>query len=322
MKKYVKSIVILFSFLIIDIRAMQPQETAPKLSKFVISTRSLMGGLSESRRMIDEGTLITPEELNQLLNVGPGQEGRNNLEFWTFNGTYFLMFATVRPAVFEPKPLKDLAAKKIDKKSRGRNIPISNDLRSIILGNADISVISEEINKIFVQAANTIEKTKEGDESTQKVKIRDELRSRAIKQLDDLWRDVLKVRPTGFSVIVLKYMVDALWDYKHLISNEQKKQILTRYVNEWIEKRCEELLQITTYLRTHNVIPEIIAQTAARHRDIAGAGFAMATRRDMDLHSDFVSLLRATPQTCPAVVSPLLLQRLGDRAKIILEGKR
>lgn len=283
-----------------------------------------IGSQYRIQSLMDQGVTITPAELYHLINVQQGEKAGYHLHFWLHFGSDFLMYGTVRAltpqAGRELRSLKDLAAEAIfkDVSVERRQRSLANPVFRDIAVSCNFPLIQQEIKNIFEKVI----KAEEGPISTQKVKIRQEMRNRAEEQLTHLWLEIVNTQPSGFSVTVLEYIVQLLWENPTLVHSAQI--LLKKYIAIWVENRCTQLLKITRYMRAKGVL-QIIANEVLRSYQNLLHGFeefnGPVTREQMYVYEDFKNLLEATPGTCPAVVQITLLKRLGSKARDILEGK-
>lgn len=337
MKKYVPFLLL---FVAKSMFAFQPpvKEEKPlikkagpgKPSKLIQEVHSLFPNMLTIRSMIDKGVLVTPEELLLLLNVNPGptisvDEAAAHLEFWFNNGIYFLMYGTLSAG--EPKSLRMAAAEQVLKDNKRRNQALARmhpELRAMALS-ADLSAVEKEITHFANQLKDKMRKMQGGPETAQRAKIKEDWGTQMVEtQLNPLWEAILNNQPTGVSVIALHYIVQMLSDFRKSIPNTVQRA-LKKYITDWTQQRCGQVLKITNYLREHDAIQAISEGVKSRTTELATVDrirVGPLTVQEMAVYHDLNSLLGATEQTCPAIVGALLLRRLGSEAKEILEGKK
>lgn len=315
--------------------AFQPPSKSPtpvikgektKSNKFIETVRSM--DLFAIQRVIDKVPL-TYADLYQLIQVEQGNTVSANLAFWMNSGTYFLMFVTLSSATFgslpEIKSLQDMAAEKLvqDINPKRREQALKSIVsRNILLSN-DFPSIKQEIQNIFNQLRSKLTLL-QGEDTTQKVKIRQDWREKALAQLTSLWKTILQRKPSAFSAMALGHIADMLADAGDLFSRAQKQHILRSYINDWIAKRCPELLRITDYLRAKRVIQALSEGVKRKYEELILSfreTIGPLTAKEMELYYDFKSLLDATPETCPGILEKVLLQQLGSKAQEILKGE-
>lgn len=321
MKKY-----ILLFFIVTQLHAMEPQKPAAQkkegAGRFIQTVRSITSN-HRVMDLIDEGVPVTPQDLYQLLQVDTtrGDNAVSNLEFWTHYGTYFLMYGNFANIITGVRSLQDLAQQAILKDTnpqRQQRYLQNQNTRNIILSasRTDLTLIKKEIDQIF----DKVGKASEGDLSTQKFMIRTQMADKATQELTRLWEEIVQRQPEGFSVRVLEYIVRVFGKYKI----PQAPVVLKNYMAIWIAKRCKELLRITEYLGRRQAIAPIQAGVKSRIQELA-VGLTSAplfvTNQEMMPYTNLAYLLNATPETCPAILESLLLQRLGSQAEEILKGQ-